>query len=104
MRTAPFHLFLFCALIVVLGQGCATSRTSDTSRTAIEQLLISNAVDQALSKFDFAPLAGRTIFLQEKNMDGVDKNYVLASVRHRILATGGKLADKEESADAIMEI
>jgi hypothetical protein len=61
-------------------------------------------VDQSLSKVDFSPLAGRAVMVQEKYIDGVDKNYVVASVRHRVLATGARLVEKEDDADVVVEI
>src|SRR5262245_22338428 len=88
----------------ILFPGCATTRTSDTARTAVEQLLISNAVDQSLAKVDFGPLNGHKVFIQEKYLDGVDKNYVAGTIRHRVLAAGGKLAEKPEDAELVMEI
>lgn len=84
--------------------GCATTRTSDTARTGIEQLLISNAVDHSLAKIDFSPLNGQKVFVQEKYLDGVDKNYVAGTIRHRVLAAGAKLAEKQEDADIVMEL
>lgn len=94
-----FHLLLVGCLV-----GCATTRTSDTPRTGVEQLLISNAVDQALSKVDFSPLRGRSVLVQDKYFDGVDKNYVIGSIRHRVLETGARLVEKEEEADVVMEV
>ena len=91
-------------LLIACAVGCATSRATDTARTGVEQLLISNAVDQALAKVDFSPLAGRGVFLQDKYMEGIDKNYVVASIRHRILNTGARLVEKEEEADIVVEI
>jgi hypothetical protein len=95
---------LIACVVLLSAAGCATTRTSDTTRTAIEQLLISSAVDQALAKVDFGPLAGRAVFVQEKYLDGVDKNYVAGSIRHRVLAAGGKLVEKQEDADIVMEV
>ncbi|MBX7106925.1 MAG: hypothetical protein K1X57_22840 [Gemmataceae bacterium] len=98
----------FLRIIVVAGLslgvlGCSTTQTSNTARTATEQLLLSNAVDQSLDKIDFRPLAGQNVFLEEKYMDSVDKQYVLASIRHRILRTGGRLVDKADAADIVLE-
>lgn len=92
------------SVILLAFAGCATSHTSDTARTGIEQLLISNAVDQALNDVDFSPLSGRSVYVQEKYLDGVDKNYILGSLRHRVLAAGARLAATEEAADAILEV
>ena len=96
--------FAAAATAAVLLAGCATAKTSNTGRTATEQLLISNAVDQSLDKVDFRPFAGRKVFLQEKYVDCQDKNYVIASVRHRLLSQGALLVDKPEDAEIGVEM
>jgi hypothetical protein len=104
----PFHRprALYCLLLglVVSTGGCTSTKQSNTSRTATEQLLISNAVDQSLNKIDFTPLAGTAVFVEEKYIDCVDKGYIIGSVRHKLLQAGATLATKPEEADAIMEV
>jgi hypothetical protein len=90
-------------LLTTLLAGCTSAQTSNTSRTATEQMLLSNAVDQSLDKIDFRPLNGQNVFLEEKYIDCVDKQYIIASIRHRILRSGGHLADKIENADLVLE-
>jgi hypothetical protein len=70
----------------------------------MEQLLISNAVDQALEKFDFQRLQGQKVYIEEKYLDSVDKGYLLSSVRERILYNGGKIVAKAEDSDVTLEI
>jgi hypothetical protein len=94
----------FISLLLLVVSGCATTRQTDTSRTGVEQLLISNAVDQTLDKVDFSPLMGHAVFIQEKYLDGVDKNYVIGSLRHRVLATGAQLVDKEDDSEVVLEV
>lgn len=84
--------------------GCATSKSSNTARTATEQMLISNAVDQSLNKVDFRPFAGHNVYLVDKYVDCVDKSYVISSVRHRILAAGGIMVDDPTEADIHVEL
>ncbi len=84
--------------------GCTTTKSSNTARTGVEQLLISNSVDRALDKVSFQSLAGRNVFLNEKYIDCVDKNYVIASLRHRILREGARLVGKPEEADIVLEM
>ncbi|MBS0262097.1 MAG: hypothetical protein JSS02_09090 [Planctomycetes bacterium] len=84
--------------------GCSSSKQSNTARTATEQLLISNAVDQSLNKIDFTPLAGANVFVEEKYVDCIDKGYVIGSVRHKLLQAGAALATKIEDADCVMEL
>ena len=84
--------------------GCASMKESDTARTGLEQLLISNAVDQSIAKVDFRPVTGAKIFLKTDLLDCVDKNYVMLSTRSKLLANHCTLVDKAEDAEIIMEI
>lgn len=90
-------------LLAVLVSGCSTAQTSNTARTAKEQLLISNAIDQSLAKVNFNSLAGANVYLEEKYMDSVDKPYVVGTLRHHIVRAGASLVDKADDADVIME-
>jgi len=98
-----------CCYFAIVGlaffaQGCSSSRLTNTPRTGMEQLLISNAVDQVLDKVDFRQLNGANIFVQEKYLDSVDKGYIVGSVRQRVLQAGGRLVDKPEDSDIVMEL
>ncbi|WP_437186980.1 DUF6655 family protein [Planctomicrobium sp. SH668] len=84
--------------------GCATSTTSNTARTSVEQLLVANAVDQSLDKCNFSSFHGQNVFLQDKYVDCIDKNYVVASTRHRLFTAGAKLVDAPDKADVIVEL
>ena len=92
------------AIVVCSICGCSSNRQSNTARTATEQLLISNAVDQSLNKSDFSPLAGSCVFVEEKYIDCTDKGYIIGSVRHKVMQAGATLAAKPEEADVIMEL
>lgn len=91
-------------LIACAATGCSSVQSSHTARTATEQLLISNAVDQSLSKVDFGGFANRKVFVEEKYMDSVDKAYVLGTIRHRLMMTGAKLTDKKEDSEFTIEV
>lgn len=96
---------LIClGLCAVTAVGCTTARTSDTSRTGIEQLLISNAVDQTLDKLSLPPVEGRKVFIDGQYLDSVDKGYVIGSVRQRVLASGAFLVDKKEDSEITLEV
>ena len=92
---------LACAALL---SGCATTKESDTARTGIEQLLVSSAVDNALDKIDLTPVRGAKVYLEEKYLDCVDKNYVLVSLQQRVLMNGSTLVAKAEEADVIMHV
>ena len=91
------------SLAVVASCGCTSLKTTNTARSSTEQMLVSNAVDQALDKVDFRPFAGQVVFLDEKYVDCVDKAYVIASVRHRLLRVGASLVDKVDDAEVVVE-
>ena len=94
--------WIFACLSVFL-VGCTSVGTSNTARTSTEQLLISNAVDQALDKMDFRAFAGHSVFLEEKYVDCTDKTYVISSIRHRIESNGGRIVDKADEAEIVVE-
>lgn len=85
--------------------GCGTT----AQRGAMEQLLVSDAVDQAVAKIDFAPLSGRKVFLNAeylktvKTHGYVNADYVISTLRNQILAAGCYLQDKIEDAEIVIE-
>jgi hypothetical protein len=66
--------------------------------------LISNAIDDSLSHVDFSAFAGHSVFLEEKYIDSVDKNYTVASIRHRLMMQGVSIADKKEDSEICLEV
>ena len=84
--------------------GCGTTRSTDSLRTATEQLLISDAIDRAVQTIDFAPLRGQTVYLDDSKLeDVVDKNYLVSTLRQHILASGCTLKNNRNEADFIVE-
>jgi hypothetical protein len=99
----------FLKLIVVLGimvtiSACSTERESDPSRTATEQLLISEAADRSADQLNLNIPPGSKVFVDASNIDGVDSKYAIATMRERILKLGGDLVADRGSADAVVEI
>jgi hypothetical protein len=85
--------------------GCGTTRSTDTTRAATEMLLVSQAVDRAVSHLDFSPLAGKAVFLDVSNIDQptVDKGYVVSSLRQQLLANGAMLMEDKNRAAYVVE-
>ncbi|TWU35295.1 hypothetical protein Q31b_53910 [Novipirellula aureliae] len=88
---------------VLISVGCASTTTSNTSRTGTEQLLISAAIDRAFSNVQFEDLAGYSVFIDEKYLDSVDKGYLVSSLRQKVLGSGGKLVPALDQADVVLE-
>src|SRR5262249_30453495 len=89
---------------LLLLPGCATTKSSDTPRTGIEQMLISNATDQAPDKVNFVPIRHAKVFVETKYLDCVDKNYIIVAVHQRLLRNGSTLVEKPEDAQVILEL
>ncbi len=84
--------------------GCGTTRWTDTSRTATEQMLISDAIERSVSRIDFRILDGQTVFLDTTFMSGVvDKDYLMSTLRQHMVASGCTIKDRKDEADFIVE-
>ncbi len=92
------------ALLLMLS-GCGSTKWTDTSRSATEQLLISDAMDRAVSRLDFRALAGKEVWVDTKPLQGVtDSNYLISSLRQHMLASGCILKGKENEAKYVVEV
>ena len=95
-----------CWLLVVLTTvGCGTTK----SRTATQQLLLSDAVDQAVASIDFRPLAGYKVYLDDQYIDEikgfgfVNSKYIISALRQQMLAANCLLQDSFAEADIVVE-
>jgi hypothetical protein len=85
--------------------GCGTTKWSDTTRTGTEQLLISNAIDNAIGQIDFTPIGDKHVFLKTDAISNTtDYKYLAMALRQQMAANGGVICDTEEDADYIVEI
>jgi len=92
------------AVMLCSSTGCGTTRTSNTLRTATEQLLISDAIDRAVQEIDFTPLAGKDVFFDDRHLyDVVDDAYLISTLRQHLLASGCVLKEDREQATFIVE-
>ncbi|MFM8253233.1 MAG: DUF6655 family protein [Planctomycetota bacterium] len=105
-------------LLLLLAWICQTGCGSTKSRTATEQLLMSDAVDRAVAQIDFKELSGQKVFFDTKfvvntkdpafigNLKGlgyVNAEYVISSLRQQMVAADCRLQDKLEDADFVVE-
>ncbi len=97
-----------CALlswIVLLSAGGCTSRqVTNTPRTAIEQLLLTRAVDKALSKFSLAEIRSKKVFLDFSNLEALGAGYIKTATRARFCKLGATLVEKPDEADLVAEV
>jgi hypothetical protein len=102
------HRILLTEMLLVVSvlqfAGCGLTRSTDTVRTATEQLLISDAIDRAVQSLDLQALSGRTVYLDDSKLGtAVDKDYYISTLRQHLLASGCELHDKREEAEFIVE-
>lgn len=96
---------LAVAVVCACAVGCGTTKWTETRRTATEQLLISDSMDQAVGRLDFRTLAGKKVYLDDTYLkDVVDANYLVSSLRQQLLAHGAILREKKEEADYVVEV
>jgi len=105
MNTRSIRMFVTIAYVgLTCAVGCGTLRTSDTSRTATEQLLVAAAVQQAVAQLDFEFLEERKVFVDDSLIDRVDKTFVVAEVRAFARRSGVNLVAKREDAHYVLEL
>lgn len=95
---------LLYVVLVVLAVGCGTIR----EQRATDQMLLSDAVDRAVARVEFAPLAGERVYLdtrylQFKSSSAIATNYVVSSLRQQMVVAGCLLQDRLEDAEYIVE-
>lgn len=98
-------MMLACLLAGLAFCGCGTTR----EYSATDQLVLSDAVDQSVSRIDFRPLSGRKVYLdtsylrQIKGDMFVNAEYVTSALRQQIVAAGCLIQDASGDADVIIE-
>jgi hypothetical protein len=84
--------------------GCGTTRVTDTQRTATEQLLVSQSVDQAVTQLDFRTLSGKPVYFDPQYLDAaVDRGYLISTLRQQLLASGCLLMEDRSKATYVVE-
>ena len=93
-------------VLALLLAGCGTTKMTDTPRSATEMLLVSQAVDYAVARIDFAPLKGQPVYLDVTPLDAgvVDKGYLVSSVRQQLLAHGALIQEDKWRATYVVEL
>jgi hypothetical protein len=76
---------------------------TEPSRSGIEQLLLSQAVDDALAKVEVPQLEGRKVFLADNYYESYDSDYVLGTIRAVLSEAGAHLVANADTAEIIVE-
>jgi len=98
-------VLVLATICLYLASGCSITK----SRLATEQLVVSDAVDSAVSQVDFSPLSGQRVFFDTKYLNNArlpgnsNVEYVISSLRQQMLAYDLRLAEKMEDAAIVVE-
>ena len=91
--------------LFLVASGCGTSKWTDTGRSATEQLLVTDAMDRAVSHMDVRALSERTIYLDTDPLKKMtDCDYLISCLRQHMIANGCIIKEKKEEADYIVEV
>ena len=102
-RMKPFAVLI--AILLLTATGCGTSKWTDTGRSATEQLLITDAMDRAVSDLDFRALAGKTCFIDSTPLRKItDSEYLVSCIRQHMFASGCMVMGSKGEADYIVEV
>ena len=104
--TRPLTLTL--ALLASLASGCVNKqRMTEPARSVGEQLLLSTAIDRALSELDMEAirrLQGIKVYLSEKYLKTLDQEYLIGSLRDLLFSNGVLVVDEVDHAEMIIEV
>ena len=82
---------------LLLSTGCMATRTTTTSRTAVEQALLSRSVDESISSNDFPAGNGQTFKIDSEGFTATDKILIVSSLRSALLYSGFSEASGEDA-------
>ena len=57
-----------------------------------------------MSKTALPDVAGKTVYLEEKYLDSIDKGYIVGTMRRKLLNAGAMLVDEKEGSQVTMEL
>src|SRR5687768_8489033 len=91
-RHLACHASLFL-LLLVAGQGCATTRVTDPPRTATELFLLSGAASEAIAQLSADPLRDRLVWLETEYLSdaretSTELSFLVGEMRAKLLQSG----------------
>ena len=106
MRGLPqIVLALGIAATTALFSGCSDPMTSNTARTAVEQFLLSDCIEQATDQMKFTSYRGKKAFMDYAYLaPQVDKAVVQGMVERRLAESGVVVVADKKAADIIIQV
>ena len=99
------RLLLAGAAAALLAAGCADPNITNTSRSAIEQMLISSVVERGIGGVNVEEFKGRKVCMDYANLaPQVDKAYVQGFVELHFSQAGAIVLKDEKESDVIVQV
>lgn len=106
-RNRPPISWWVAALILLCLAGCGRI----VSQKATDQLIAGDAVDRSVAQIDFRILMGKKVFLDTQYVNNkvpgvgfVTSEYIVSSIRQKMMCDGCLLQEKLEEADFVVEM
>lgn len=101
----PARLPIALLAAAMLMAGCASTRSTQPPRTANEELLMSQAVDDATAQIDPTVASDSTVYVDESDFKAEsDRHYAISAIHDRLLECGYHLTPQRGDADTIVAI
>lgn len=104
--TRPHTLTL--ALLAGLASGCVNKqRMTEPARSVGEQLLLSTAINRALSEMDMEAigrLKGFKVYISTTYLKAIDQEFLIGSLRDLLFSNGVLLVDDVSQAQIVVEV
>jgi hypothetical protein len=91
------------AVLAVLAAGCASTRSTQTSRSGAEQELLVRSLERAVARLDISPFAGKRVALNLYALT-TDQGFATEFVTSRLEVRGIEVVPDAEKADLRLKI
>ena len=95
--------FCFAIAVAVTGlvlTGCIEPAITNTSRSAVEQILLATVVERGIERMDFSSFSGKNAFIDYKYLaPQTDKEYVQAVLETHLAASGITVVAAADKSD-----
>ena len=98
------HCRLIFILLFLIATGCTSTRETMPERSALEQLILSAAVDRMAEKIEISVPSGAKVYIASRVPDGFDTNYAVGAIRDKFARSGAALVPNRAEADLVAEV
>ncbi len=100
---SQFAFVIAIFIATLFAGGCASNDVTNPPRSVTEQLLISTAMDRALTNGDLSVFNGKKVFVDASYFDSYDQKYALGTIRDALSSAGALLVDNITNSELVVE-